>query len=286
MSMTALVVGGIGDLASIPYRTLPSVHIGPIPIRTFGVFVAMGISVGVWRFLRYARDHDLNPELLSRLAVWVVVLGIVGSRLLFVVTRWGEFRDHLSSVFAVWEGGLQFSGAFLVAIVVIWWFSRRHPGLGGLRLSDGIVLGLAPGLAIGRLGCMAVGEHLGTRTSFFLGWKYLGGETREPVAGGVGSVIHNTAIYELVLLLPLIAVLWWLDRRRVPAGWLTVAFLLWYGTQRFLTDFLRAYDRTVAGLTGAQYLCIGMAIAGIVLAIRLGRSPRMPTRSEPVGFDP
>ena len=280
ISASAVALDGLGELASIPYRTLPSFSIGPITIRTFGVFVAIGIFVGVWCFQRYARDHDLDSELLSRLAVWVVLLGIVGSRLLFVVTRWGEFRDDVLSVFAVWQGGLQFSGAFLIAIVVIWWFARRHPELGGLRLSDGIVFGLAPGLAIGRLGCMAVGEHLGTRTSFFLGWKYLGGATREQVVGGVGSVIHNTALYELLLLLPLIALLWWLERRRVPPGWLTVAFLLWYGTQRFLTDFLRAYDRTVGGFTGAQYLCLGMVIAGVVLAIRratqVSRSLRPP----------
>jgi phosphatidylglycerol:prolipoprotein diacylglycerol transferase len=280
ISESAVALDGLGELASIPYRTFPSFSIGPITIRTFGVCVAIGIFLGVWCFQRYARDHDMDPELLSRLAVWVVLLGIVGSRLLFVVTRWSEFRDDVPSVFAVWEGGLQFSGAFLIAIVVIWWFARRHPELGGLRLSDGIVFGLAPGLAIGRLGCMAVGEHLGTQTSFFLGWKYLGGETRETVVGGIGSVIHNTALYELLLLLPLIALLWWLERRRVPAGWLTVAFLLWYGTQRFLTDFLRAYDRTVGGLTGAQYLCLGMVIAGIALAIRratqVSRSLRPP----------
>ncbi len=276
------------SLASIPYRTFPSFKIGPVTVRTFGVFVAIGIVAGVWCLLRFARDHELDTERLSRLAVWVVALGLVGSRLLFVITRWSEFRHDLPSVFAVWQGGLQFSGAFLVAIVAIWWFSRRHPEFGGLRLSDGIVFGLAPGLAIGRLGCMAVGEHLGTRTSFILGWKYLGGATREPVAGGVGSVIHNTAIYELLLLLPLIALLWWLERRRVPSGWLTVAFLLWYGVQRFLTDFLRAYDRTVAGLTGAQYLCVGMVIAGLVLATRLRRvrEPGRPAAQEPARVTP
>ena len=144
MSMVSL-----GGLASIPYRTFPSFKIGPVTVRTFGVFVAIGIVVGVWCLLRFARDHELDAERLSRLAVWVVVLGIVGSRLLFVVTRWSEFRHDLPSVLAVWQGGLQFSGAFLVAIVAIWWFSRRHPEFGGLRLSDGIVLGLAPGLAMG-----------------------------------------------------------------------------------------------------------------------------------------
>jgi phosphatidylglycerol:prolipoprotein diacylglycerol transferase len=256
-------------LAAIPFRTFPQVTIGPLTIRTFGVFVAIGILVGVAVFLRYARDRDLDADLLSRLAWWVIVLGIVGSRLLFVLTHWSEFSDDPLSAFAIWEGGLQFSGAFLISIVVIVWFTRRHPEMPGLVVSDGIVYGLAPGLAIGRLGCMAVGEHLGTATSFPLAWKYLGGETREPIDGGVGGIIHNTAMYELFLLLPLVALLWWLQRRRVAPGWLTVTFLLWYGVQRFLTDFLRAYDETVAGLTGAQYLCIGMVAGGLLLAARL-----------------
>jgi len=85
----------------------------------------------------------------------------------------------------------------------------------------------------------------------------------------VGAVIHNTAMYELLLLLPLIGVLWWLQRRQVAPGWLTATFLVWYGAQRFLTDFLRAYDETVAGLTGAQYLSAGMVIAGVALAVGL-----------------
>ncbi len=57
----------------------------------------------------------------------------------------------------------------------------------------------------------------------------------------------------------------------MPDGWLTATFLLWYGTQRFLTDFFRAYDETVAGLTGAQFLSLGMVAGGLVLALRLRR---------------
>ena len=132
------------------------------------------------------------------------------------------------------------------------------------------MLGLVPGLMIGRIGCYAVGEHFGNETTFFLGVKYLGGETREgPIA--VGTVIHDTALYEFILLAPLAALLFWMARRNAPAGAMTATFLLWYGIQRFLTDFLRAYDERVAGLTGAQYICLGMIAAGIVLAWRVRR---------------
>jgi phosphatidylglycerol:prolipoprotein diacylglycerol transferase len=260
-------------IAAIPYRTFPSFQVGPLRVQTFGLFVAIGILVGIAVFLRYARARGLDTRPLEGLAWWIVILGLVGSRLLFVLTHLGDYLHRPLAVFAVWEGGLQFSGAFLVSIVAIVWWLRRHPEVPGRTLVDGIVLGLAPGLLIGRFGCVAVGEHLGGPTSFFLGWRYLGGETREgPLV--VGEVVHNTAIYEILLLSPLVVLLVWMARRRLPEGSITATFLLWYGVQRFATDFLRAYDRTVLGLTGAQYLCIGMVIGGSVLLARVRRAGR------------
>ncbi|GBC86338.1 Prolipoprotein diacylglyceryl transferase [bacterium HR12] len=261
-------------IGAIPYRTFPSFQIGPVRVQTFGLLVALGILVGVAVFLRFARSRGLETRTLEGLAWLIVVLGLIGSRLLFVLTHLGDYLDRPLAVLAVWEGGLQFSGAFLVSVIVIVWWLRRHPEVPGRLLLDGIVLGLAPGLLVGRLGCAAVGEHLGGPTSFFLGWRYLGGETREgPLV--VGEVVHNTAIYEILLLVPLVALLARMARRRAPEGWITVTFLLWYGVQRFATDFLRSYDRTVLGLTGAQYLCLGMVVAGVFLAARLRRSARI-----------
>ena len=59
--------------------------------------------------------------------------------------------------------------------------------------------------------------------------------------------------------------------RRARGGTCGGLFGVWYGMQRFLTDFLRAYDKRVGGLTGAQYLCLGMIVGGLVLAARIRR---------------
>lgn len=257
-------------VGAIPFETFPLFQLGPLPIRTFGLFVATGILLGVWILTRFARDRGMDVEALSSLAFWVVGIGIVGARLLFVVTHPSDYAENPLRAFALWEGGLQFSGSFLVAIVLIWWWLRRHPDVNGRTLMDGLVLALVPGLMVGRIGCVAVGEHLGNPTSFFLGWTYLGGETREgPLT--VGLTYHNTAIYEIVFLAPLAVILFGMARRRAVPGLMAATFFLWYGVQRYVTDLFRTYDREVLGLTGAQYLSIGMILGGLYLLARIRR---------------
>jgi phosphatidylglycerol---prolipoprotein diacylglyceryl transferase len=258
----------------IPYRTFPGIHLGPVTIHTFGLMVGLGLFIGAYVLVRHVARTGVDPARIERLAVWTIVLGLIGARLAFVLTDLGSFADRPWAVIAVWEGGLEFSGGFLLAIAYVLWWLRRNRDVPGLLVTDGMVLGLAVGLAIGRIGCYAVGEHLGGTTGFFLAVHYLGGVTREgPIP--IGAHIHNTALYEIILLLPLIALLVWMRRRGAPLGWMTATFLLWYGVQRFATDFLRAYDRRVLGLTGAQYMCIGLFAAGVAMVAWLRRRERV-----------
>ena len=244
-------------------------------------FLLAGLAVvGVQILSRYARERGLDHESLAGLAFQVVGFGIVGARLLFVVTHLSDFQSNPLEAFAIWQGGLQFSGSFLVAIPIIWNFARRHPEVPGLVLTDGIVLALVPGMMIGRIGCASVGEHLGKATSFFLGWEYLGGETREgPIA--VGTIVHSTALYEILLLAPLAILLFRMNRQRVQTGQMAATFFLWYGIQRLLTDTLRAYDHRVFGLTGAQYLCIGMILGGAWILGTIRPKRTSPPPAEP-----
>jgi prolipoprotein diacylglyceryltransferase len=99
--------------------------------------------------------------------------------------------------------------------------------------------------------------------------RYEGGDVREPTLGDQplleGTVFHNTAIYELLAMVVLFAVLWRLLERRPPIvpGTAMGIFCVVYATQRFLLDFLRVNDETVAGLTGAQFACLGTFAVGV-----------------------
>ncbi|HZM39060.1 MAG TPA: prolipoprotein diacylglyceryl transferase family protein, partial [Acidimicrobiales bacterium] len=152
-------------------------------------------------------------------------------------------------------------------------FFKRWNRLQRWHVLDGYSLGLALGLAVGRIGCYAVGEHFGRTSSFFLATRYDGGEVREGSLGStpltVGTSFHNTALYEMLYMFLLFAILGGmvlLARRRgreVQTGTIAGVFLVYYGIARFLSDALRVNDERIAGLTGAQWMCIVAIPAGL-----------------------
>jgi phosphatidylglycerol:prolipoprotein diacylglycerol transferase len=265
-------------LAAIPYTTFPSIEIGPLTIRTFGLMVGLGVLLGAWIAGQYieARTEVLREDT-YRMATRLVVAGVIGARLTWDFSHWDQINSPLDMI-AVWQGGLQFSGGFLGAIVFGLPFFKRWDRRTRWVALDGYAYGLSLGLAVGRIGCYSVGEHFGSRTSFFLGVRYDGGSVREPTLGDtpltVGTVFHNTALYEFGYLLVLFAILGYLIRRKVGPGVCMGVFCAWYGVWRFSTDFLRVNDEQILGLTGAQYLMASIAIASIWIFKRVVPSLR------------
>jgi phosphatidylglycerol:prolipoprotein diacylglycerol transferase len=258
-------------LAAIPYTTFPTIDIGPLNLRTFGLMVAIGVLLGAWIAATYVERYGISRDETYRVATWMVLAGIVGSRLTWAATHTDQIESPLD-VIAVWEGGIQFSGGFICAVVVGLPFFRRWTRLERWRVLDGYSLGLTAGLAIGRIGCYSVGEHFGRRSDFFLATRYEGGEVREPGPGGFelvpGTTFHNTALYELLYLIVAFAVLGaalLIARRRgreLAPGTIVGSFLVYYGVARWLSDTLRINDERVAGMTGAQWMCLVMVPAG------------------------
>jgi phosphatidylglycerol:prolipoprotein diacylglycerol transferase len=251
-------------LAAIPYTTFPTIDLGPLSLRTFGLVVALGVLVGAWLAARHGEEYGIPRDTTYSLAMRMVLVGVIGSRITWAVTHWDELDSPLEA-FAIWQGGLQFSGGFVFAIAAGFPVYRHWNRLTRWRSLDGYAFGLTIGLAIGRIGCYAVGEHFGRTTSLVLGVRYDGGSVREPLLGDVplteGTVFHQTALYELLYLLVLFGGFVYLlhvRNQRPQAGTIMAVFCAYYGVARFLSDSLRVNDERVLGLTGAQYLCLAL----------------------------
>ncbi|MET0727988.1 MAG: prolipoprotein diacylglyceryl transferase family protein [Acidimicrobiales bacterium] len=264
-------------LAAIPYTTFPTISLGPLHLRTFGFVVAIGVLIGAWLAARYCEQYGVPRDTTYNLAMRMVLAGVIGSRITWVLTHLDSV-DSPVDVIAIWEGGLQFSGGFVFAVVFAYPVYRHWNRLTRWHSLDGYAYGLTIGLAIGRIACYAVGEHFGRLSSFFLAVRYEGGSVREGSIGDVpleeGMVFHNTALYELLYLLALFLVLTWLlylRKDRPGPGVAMAVFCIWYGIARFASDALRVNDERVLGLTGAQYMCVALVLTGIWVLVRLRR---------------
>ncbi len=265
-------------LAAIPYHTFPQFHLGPLTIRSFGTLVGLGVVIGAWVAARDIERWGISREDTYRLATRMVVGGIVGARITWVLTHLDQIHSPVD-VIAIWNGGIQFSGGFIAAVLIGFPTFRTWATKLRWRSLDGYAYGLTIGLAIGRIGCYSVGEHFGRTTDFFLGVTYRGGGTQEHFIGSQplvkGMTFHNTALYELIHLLVLFAIMYAIRARarrqgRVLApGTIVGLFVLWYGIARFLTDFVRVNDETVLGLTGAQWMSVVLVPVGLWILLRV-----------------
>jgi phosphatidylglycerol:prolipoprotein diacylglycerol transferase len=251
-------------VAAIPYTTFPTISLGPLELRTFGFVVALGVLVGAWLAARYGEEHGVPRDTTYSLAMRMVLAGVIGSRVTWVASHLDDLDSPLDAI-AIWEGGLQFSGGFVFAVIAGYPVYRSWNRLTRWHSLDGYAYGLAIGLGIGRIACYSVGEHFGRFTSFALGVRYEGGSVRESTIGDVplveGMVFHQTALYELI----------YLRKERPGPGTAMAVFCLWYGVFRFASDTLRVNDERLLGMTGAQFLCLVLVPTGLWILLRVRR---------------
>jgi phosphatidylglycerol:prolipoprotein diacylglycerol transferase len=264
-------------VAAIPYTTFPTISLGPVNLRTFGFVVAIGVLIGAWLAARYGEEHGVPRDTTYSLAMRMVLAGVIGSRITWVASHLEDLDSPLDAI-AIWQGGLQFSGGFVFAVIAGYPVYRHWNRLTRWHSLDGYAYGLSIGLGIGRIACYSVGEHFGRLTSFALGVRYDGGSVRESTIGDValekGMVFHQTALYELIYMVVLFLLLTWLlylRKERPGPGTAMGVFCVWYGVFRFASDSLRVNDERVLGMTGAQFMCVALVPVGIWILLRVRR---------------
>jgi len=253
-----------------------SFQVGSVTIHTFGLLVGLGFVTGIQIAIRRAKAVGLNPDRLYELAFpWILVSGLIGARLLYVITFWKEefAGAPWTEAFAIWRGGLVFYGGLGLATVVamfrIWW--QKLPLW---RVTDCLAPGLALGHVFGRLGCLINGCCYGRPSS--LPWaisyphEFTGNQT--PIYPLVP--VHPTQIYEAVLNLSLCGVLVWIHQRRRFDGQVTGLYLICYACIRFLVELFRGDYRAegtpLLSQPAAGVFTPGQTASFLVLAAGVG----------------
>jgi len=235
--------------------------VGSTPIYSFGVAMSVAFLVAAVVMQRdFARKHE-PPGLAWSIVGFGVVGGLLGARFHQALYHWPAFvADPLGFMTGpsglVWYGGL-FGGVLATA-----WPIRRAQVAYASALDTG-ALGLAIGLAIGRIGCHLSGDgDWGTPTTLPWGVAYAHGTVPWPHAAGV--VVHPTALYEMVALVATFALLLYLRARVAPAGALFAIYVLLASSTRFAVEFVRTNPALLLGLTEAQWTSLALASGAAV----------------------
>ena len=235
-------------------------QVGGFSLHSYGVLLASALFVAIWVGSLEARRRGLPRDTVNDLALPVIVAGLVGGRLAYVLGWEPEllWRDPLG-VLAVWRGGLALHGGVLAGLAAGVWYARRRR-LSVWRLGDALAPALIMGQGIGRVGCFLSGDSYGSPSA--LPWAITFTDAHALAPQGVP--LHPVQLYELGLDLALFAALWGLRRRTTFDGQLFLLYVGGYGMIRLVTEVFRG-DRVDLGF--GLSLLQGASLAFLVAAL-------------------
>jgi phosphatidylglycerol---prolipoprotein diacylglyceryl transferase len=113
-------------LFTIPAFPLFSWNVGPLTLHTYGVLLAVAFLAGLFIASRQARKAGVDAARVTDMAVYVLIAGLVGAKLLLVIVDWKAYAANPSEIWSVWQSGGVFYGGLLGALPVAWWYARKH----------------------------------------------------------------------------------------------------------------------------------------------------------------
>ena len=253
------------------------ISIGPLHLKTYGFCMALGF-LAAWQVVAWLCRHTgRTSEPLSNLLVMLMVSGVVGSRIAYVIEHWkSEFAARPLSVIRIDQGGLMFYGGLILAVVCFfcWCFMHKERIL---PLSDILTAVIPLGHAFGRIGCFFYGCCYGRLSQSACAVTFPRGSpawyeqlnmAQIPSTATASLPVLPTQLFEASAVLALFAVLVVLYRRFAMSrpGMVTGCYFVGYAVIRFGLEFLRGDPRAAVGpFSISQTISLILLFGGISL---------------------
>ncbi len=257
-------------------------RIGNFPINTYGVFLALAFLCAILVTVKLAARDGLPRERIYDLSLWMLLGGLVGSKILMLFTEL-EYRSNplqLISLDFLRSGGVFYGG--LIGAVLVGYLLMKRYQLPWWKTADACAPGIAIGNFFGRQGCFAAGCCWGKPTDLPWGVKFT--ELGHEITGvPIDAHLHPAQLYESFAMLLVFLFLLWLHKRKRFDGQVVLLYGLLYSVVRFSIEFVRDDPRgdilgltTLTGLSTSQLISIVIGISSLIILII-----RLKTRENP-----
>ncbi len=255
-------------------------HIGPVPIRAYGLMLWIGLMLALLRTTRAAKRTGIKQEHVVDLALYTVLAGILGAHIGSILLDLPFYIKNPAEITGLWSGifsqtggirGLSFHAGLIAAFLTALAYTRRK-GLNFLEVVDLLSPGLVIGYAFTRIGCFLNGCCYGVPTTLPWGVQF----HADGVSGALTPPSHPTQLYAVAAMALIYAVLVRIEKRRRFVGQVFLSYLCLYAIYRFLIEILRkgvTADVAFAGLTEAQIVSIFMLAIALPILIAKLRTP-------------
>ncbi len=232
--------------------------LGPLEIRYYGLFFALGLFFAYTLARHMAKQKKLSLDKLDTLVVYLIAGLILGARfghILFYSLDY--YMANPEQILQIWNGGLSSHGAAIGVLLAYGLFLLQNKKIKFFDYADIIAIVTTIPVIFVRMGNFFNSEIVG-RVAENLPWAV----TFERVDQ---LPRHPSQIYESLLGVLILAVLYPLWKKKhksaKPGYFAGLFFILYFGT-RFLVEFVKEYPLH-SGLTTGQWLSIPFVAIGL-----------------------
>jgi phosphatidylglycerol:prolipoprotein diacylglycerol transferase len=242
-----------------------ALQIGPLSIHWYGILIGIGILLAYWYVSAELKRRKLPEKPVDDMAFWLILSGVIGARLYFVLFNLPYFSAYPLDAFKVWQGGLAIHGAIIGGAAAYFIYIFKHKLNWKLYL-DVIMPGVLLAQALGRFGNFFNSEAFGGPTN--LPWKLFIPLTNRPIGFENIEYFHPTFLYELLwnlvgfVLLILLARL--ISKKDNFTGVIFYSYLIWYSVGRFFIEGMRLDSLYLGQFRTAQVVSVILFTFGII----------------------
>lgn len=242
-------------------------------LRWYSMFITAAIFIAIWLIDREFKRKGMDTSHYGSIAMWTVILGIIGARLFHVFDDWSFYSENPERIIQIYRGGLAIWGAVILGFVGVligcWQYN-----IPWRKAIDAVAPGLVLAQAIGRGGNVVNGDAWGAPTDSFFAFIYTNPDSFIPNEL-LNTPTHPYPIYDAALNIAVFGLLMWMRKKPIPDGALFASYLVAYGTGRFfIHGWFRQEDIWALGMQQAQFFSlVGVAVGIAALAYLRYREP-------------
>ncbi len=249
-------------------------HVGPIPIRSYGVMLAISFVVGVLYIWHIARRDKKPFDPYLTIASLMILSGVLGARLFYVLFHLEEFAGQWGDVVNPFHSdhfgiaGLNLYGGVISAVGVVLLYCRAAR-LNPLGVFDDFSPTLGIGLGLTRIGCFLNGCCFGTPTE--LPWGLTFPPDSIPYSIFQNLPLHPAQLYSSLYGLLLFVFLHFTMKRKRFTGQLVAILFMCEALFRYTIEYVRYYENEMMlrldgeTVTYNQIISAGLFIIGLTI---------------------